>query len=62
MLFETEASAKKAVKDAQTALNVETLKAYGDLTVDVVKSGSPGIDVVSVRRCRVRVVRVVGEG
>jgi type I restriction enzyme M protein len=38
MLFETEASAKKAVKDAQTALNVETLKAYGDLTVDVVKS------------------------
>jgi len=37
-LYEAEAATKKIVKDAQTALDVVTLKKYGDLTEEDVKS------------------------
>ncbi len=37
-LYQTEAGAKKAVKEAHAALDLATLKKYGDLTDDEVKS------------------------
>jgi type I restriction enzyme M protein len=37
-LYETETAAKKAVKDAQAVLDVATLKKYGDLNEDDVKT------------------------
>ena len=37
-LFDAEAAGKKAVKDAQAALDLATLKKYGDLTEDDVKT------------------------
>ena len=36
-MYDAEASARKAVKDAQAALDLETLKKYGDLTEEDVK-------------------------
>lgn len=36
-LYDTEAAAKKAVKEAQAALDLETLRKYGDLTEEEVK-------------------------
>ena len=37
-LFNAEAVAKKAAKEAQAALDIATLKKYGDLTEDEVKA------------------------
>lgn len=37
-LYNTEAAAKKAVKDAQGELDIATLKKYGDLNEDVIKT------------------------
>ena len=37
-LYDAEAAAKKAVKEAQAELDLATLKKYGDLTEDLVKS------------------------
>ena len=53
-LYNTEAAAKKAVKDAQGELDLTTLKKYGDLTEDDVKT------LVLDDKWRATVVRRVG--